>query len=133
MRLWDHLWAGVLVSLALGAFLIGGGAYYWAWQEQGKREQERHRNEQLTGVKFPPPTPEQAARDRQRDLATGAGVGGVIWLLGAVVVFWGAWKDRRRGLPEQSVVAPDAGHPAEPGAADVTMNVNPRLPDDGTV
>ena len=131
MRLWDHLWAGVLVSLALGAFLIGGGAYYWAWQEQGKREQERHRNE-LTGVKFPPPTPEQAARDRQRDLATGAGVGGVIWLLGAVVVFWGAWKDRRRGLAEQSVVAPDAGHPAEPGAADVTMNVNPRLPDDGT-
>jgi hypothetical protein len=114
MRLWDHLWAGVLVSLALGAFLIGGAPYLFAWQQQLKREQERQLNEQVTGGKIPPPTQDQAARDWQHDLATGAGVGGVIWCLGVVAVFWGAWKNRRRGLSGQSGVSPDEGQRAEP-------------------
>jgi hypothetical protein len=124
MRMWDHLWAGVLVSLVMGVVLIGGGAYYWAWQEQGKRERERQWNEGVTGVKVPPPTPEQAGKDWQRDLITGATVGGGIWLLGVVTVFWRAWKDRGRPVPVSRFPANDE-HPTEPGAADVTEGVKP--------
>jgi len=35
-RLLDHLWAGMLVSLAMGVFLIGGGAYYGAGQGRSR-------------------------------------------------------------------------------------------------
>jgi hypothetical protein len=117
MRLWDHLWTGVLVSLAIGAFMIGGGGYYWAFQEQARRQRERQVNELLTRVKIPPPTQEQLDEAWQRDFATGTGVSGVIWLLMAVGVFWVAWKGRRRGLPGPSVRSPDEEHLAEPGAA----------------
>jgi hypothetical protein len=133
MRLWEHLWAGVLVSLAIGVFMIGVGGYYWAFQDWAKREQERQWNERVTGVKIPPPTQEQADQDWHRDFATGAGVSGVIWFLMAVGVFWGAWKARRRAFPGRNVLSADEEHPAEPAAADVTMNVKPRIPDDGTV
>jgi hypothetical protein len=34
-------------------------------------------------------------------------VGGLIWLLGAVAVFWGAWENRRAAVD---------GPPAEPDA-----------------
>jgi hypothetical protein len=111
MRIWNHVWTGVVVSLAIGIFLIGGGAYYWAWKSQADREQDRRLQELLTGVKTPPPGQQQVAQAWNADLLTGALVGGVIWVLGNVyiigntLIFGPAWLDR-------SVRPQDQGKPA---------------------
>src|SRR6516225_7788564 len=76
MKLWDHLWAGVVVSLAIGVFLIGTSGYYWASNSKRQREIDRHTKEMLTGVEPPAPDPEQVARNWNRDLLVGATVGG---------------------------------------------------------
>src|SRR5262249_29004953 len=117
MRLWNHLWAVVLVSFSIGVFLIGGGAYYWAWQEQASRERKRHWNEQLTGVKLPPPPQEEEARQWNRDLLTGAAVGGVIWVLGVVFVFGRVWLDSRSGTPGQQGQSLDEAPSDDPNEA----------------
>jgi hypothetical protein len=107
MKLWDHLWAGVVVSLAIGVFLIGTSGYYWASNSKRQREIDRHTKEMLTGVEPPAPDPEQVARNWNRDLLVGATVGGVLWILGNVIVFGKAWKDRGRESPGQSGGAPE--------------------------
>jgi hypothetical protein len=97
MRLWDHLWTGILVSLVMGIILIGGGAFFWAWNAKLERQKTRFIHEKMTGVKMLAADEEQMAREWNRDFRDGALVGGVIWLMGNVAVFGTAWKNRGRG------------------------------------
>jgi hypothetical protein len=93
-RLSDHLVVGVLVALALGAFLIGGGAYYWASKAVSDRERERRLTRMLTGVEEPEMDKEQADREWNADLAKGALVGGCIWVVGLVSIGRQLWKEK---------------------------------------
>jgi hypothetical protein len=101
MRLWDHLWAGIFVSLAIGTFLIGTGVYYYPWLRQQSRERDRLIKEGLSGVNIPAPDQEQLARAWRQDMLAGATLGAVLWIIGNIVVFGKAWRERKRGRQDQ--------------------------------
>jgi hypothetical protein len=106
VRLWDHPWANLLVSLAMGVFFIGGGAYFWALQARLEEERQRHIHERMTGVKMPAPDQERTDRAWNENLRAGALVGGAIWVMGNVFVWYTAWRGRSR---PQGQSGPPAG------------------------
>jgi hypothetical protein len=95
-KLSDHPWIGLFVCLTMGVFLIGGGAYFWAWRSQSERELDRGLNEQVTGGKLPAPDQGQSAREWKRNMIAGAAVGGVVWVGGRVWIAIQIWRERAR-------------------------------------